>query len=117
MKGKQKFKYRGYVPYTVDKAIKVAVSEQSGKIGDVLNDWIVKWAEDGYKVTFAYEGDTSAYVVTMFTADGDNPNNGLILSCRHADLVKAFALLVVMHENVTHGKWPNPESDADQYDW
>lgn len=113
---KKTAKYRGFVPYTVDKALKVAVDK--GLVSDdQALDLLLELVGSGCKVSIAWEEDNQAYHVFAFRVEVGKSDSGLILSCRHSDVLKAITMLGVLDKDVFGGEWKGPNEVSDQYNW
>lgn len=116
LKFNNKAQYSGYVPYTVDAAIKKMVHKLDFTPANLV-ELVQGLTDDGCKVSVTWEDERQCYFVQAFQQTKGHVNAGLILSARHSDLMKAAALLQVLVTEVMPDAWVNPESDVSQYLW
>jgi len=112
----RKAKFAGYVRYALDGAIKSKVKELKPNLTTALAR-AVKHVEDGYKFAVVFESDNNTYNASFYMPEAGHDNAGMFLAARHSDLPTAVNLLCVLHEEVFDKHWPDPENNADQYDW
>ncbi len=113
---KKEVVFIGYVRTQVDKVAKDWVA------ANLLNELqmggkLIQLASDGYKVSLQWRDEDAAFVAGLYCGDSSNSNAGLMLTSRHNDALKAFTLLVYLHEVKYDGTWPDYQDSRQDTDW
>lgn len=105
--------WKGFVNVELLAKDKAAIKKAVMKFEDAFN-WLVDMAEQGYKVSIAYQPDYMTWVVSL-TGKGA-PNDGLTMTQRHADLYVAISALYYAHNNMLDGEWDKVPIQSG-FDW
>jgi len=92
-KENQNVGFKGFINATPSQDDKTNFAGWLGE-PDVFSDALDDATTRGYKIAVTYEPNGDYYRATAVTWNGDDPNAGVILSCRAGDALRALARCV-----------------------
>ena len=117
MSNNNKPRYRGFVRYLVDEAIKKQVKANKMPIEQLFLAFMPV-IQEGHKLSIHHDSDSETYTAMLYGNVRGHSHAGLGLSGRHSDFEKALKLLYEVHFTVFNQEWPTDiENQLDQYDW
>lgn len=114
---KDKVQFAGYVKWYLTDAIKDAVKANIPTHEQACGH-IERYIQDAYRVTASWDDYADCYQVSLFDTNPRRPTAGWILSCRHSDILVAYALLIHLHEKCFADGWDLDRTDVtDLVNW
>jgi hypothetical protein len=101
----------GYVKWYLNDDMKQAVQTNLPKDKDMIAR-IEKYAETDLKFSAGWDNVSDCYQVSLYDQRKNSPSQGWVLATRHTDFVKAFGLLVHLHEVVYADGWDIERNDV-----
>lgn len=94
----------GYADVLLDSSAVRAAQSQEKSINEVLFE-LIMLGLDGYKFSMTYNKEREKWQASLYGAETDCPNAGMMLSIEHSEPEKAARMLHVQHFIVHEGHW------------
>jgi len=112
---KQVIDFQGYIEVRLDEEGKGLFKQWKVSEPD-LEAVVDKLAEDGYRMSLAYDDYNAAFMCSLTTKDAQNVNAGWVLVGRGKTCLAALAQAIFKHTVVTSGNWVNFRQSS-RNDW